>query len=144
MSTTDREPGHTSGTADRAARDLQLPVQLIHLDDLAAQVAAERAQHDADHTAYTLRNAVALRQVLLSFRPGGRLLDHHADGGVAIHLLAGEVAVEVGGIEYVLGPGDLLDLAPGLPHNLQARRESTVLLTIAPIGTVNHPDTSTP
>jgi quercetin dioxygenase-like cupin family protein len=144
MSTYERELGHTSGTADRAARDLQAPVQVIHLGDLAAQVAAERERRNAGHTAYTLRNADDLRQVLLSFRPGGRLPDHHADGGVAIHVLDGEVAVAAGGSEYVLGPGDLLDLAPGLPHNLQARRESTVLLTIAPVGTVAHPDTPAP
>jgi quercetin dioxygenase-like cupin family protein len=144
MSTDEREPGHTSGTDERAARDLHAPVQVIHLGELATQVAAERERHNADHTAYTLRNAADLRQVLLSFGPGGRLPDHHADGGVAIQVLAGEVAVAVEGTEHVLGPGDLLDLAPGLPHNLEARRESTVLLTIAPVGTVAHPDTPVP
>jgi quercetin dioxygenase-like cupin family protein len=144
MSTYDRAPGHTSGTADRAARDLHPPVQVIHLGELAVQVAAERERHNADHTAYTLRNAVALRQVLLSFRPGGRMPDHHADGGVAIHVLAGEVAVEAQGTEYALGAGDILDLAPGLPHTLQARAESTVLLTIAPVGSVAHPSPSVP
>lgn len=144
MNTDEREPGHTSGTADRAARDLHAPVQVIHLGELAAQVAAERERRNADHTAYTLRNVPDLRQVLLSFRPGGRMPDHHADGGVAIHVLAGEVAVEAGGTEYVLGPGDLLDLAPGLPHDLQARHESTVLLTIAPVGSVAHPGTDVP
>jgi quercetin dioxygenase-like cupin family protein len=144
MSESEHAPGHTTGTAKRAPRNVHPPIQLIHLGELAAQVGAERERHNADHTAYTLRNAAALRQVLLSFRPGGRLPDHHADGGVAIHVLDGEVAVKVGGSEYVLGPGDLLDLAPGLPHNLHARRESTVLLTIAPVGAVAHPGTTAP
>jgi quercetin dioxygenase-like cupin family protein len=144
MSTDEHEPGHTSGTDERAPRDLHAPDQVLHLGDLATQVAAERERHHADHTAYTLRNAADLRQVLLSFGPGGRLPDHHADGGVAIQVLAGEVAVEVGDAVYVLGSGDLLDLAPGLLHSLQARRESTVLLTIAPVGTVAHPGTAAP
>ena len=120
----EHEPGHTSGTADRAPRDLRAPIQLIHLGDLAAQIMAELAQHDTDHTAYTIGNAAALRQVLIAFRAGGQLDDHHADGGVAIHVLAGEVAVDIQGTEYVLRPGDLLDLAPGLVHNVQARSES--------------------
>ncbi len=130
----EHEPGHTSGTADRAPRDLHPPVQLIHLGDLATQVTAELAQRDIDHTAYTIRNATALHQVLLAFRAGGRMADHQAAGGVAIQVLTGEVAVEVAGAEYVLGPGDLLDLAPRLRHNVQARSASTVLLTIASVG----------
>jgi quercetin dioxygenase-like cupin family protein len=144
MSTDEHEPGHTSGTDERAPRDLHAPVQVIHLGELTAQVAAERKRRNADHTAYTLRNGADLRQVLLSFGPEGQLPDHHADGGVAIHVLAGEVTVEVEGTTYVLGPSDLLDIAPGLPHHLLARRASTVLLTIAPVGTVAHPDTPAP
>ncbi len=140
----EHEPGHTTGTGERAPRDVHTPVQLIHLGEMAAQVGAERQRRNADHTAYTLRNAIALRQVLIAISPDGRMKDHHADGGVAIQVLAGEVAVEVEGTEYLLRPGDLLDLAPGLPHSLHGRSESTVLLTIAPIGSVAHPSTTQP
>ena len=93
MSDHDREPGYTSGTTERAARNVQAPVQLIHLNEMAAQVRAEQDRRDVDHTAYTLRNSPALRQVLITFRAGGRMDDHHADGGVAIHVLDGEVGV---------------------------------------------------
>jgi quercetin dioxygenase-like cupin family protein len=139
MSEHEREPGFTSGTSEREARNVQAPVQLIHLAEVAAQMRAEREHRAVDHTAYTLRNTAALRQVLLTFGVGGRMDDHHADGGVAIHVLDGEVAVQVQGSEYVLGAGDILDLAPGLRHNVQGRRESLVLLTIAPVGSVAHP-----
>jgi quercetin dioxygenase-like cupin family protein len=139
MSEHEREPGHTSGTSARAARDVQAPVQLIHLAEVAAQVRAERERRAVDHNAYTLRNTAALRQVLLTFGVGGRMDDHHADGGVAIHVLEGEVSVQVQGSEYVLGVGDVLDLAPGLRHNVQGRRESLVLLTMAPVGSMAHP-----
>ena len=139
MSQHEREPGQTSGTSEREARNVQAPVQLIHLAEVTAQMRAERERRAVDHTAYTLRNTAALRQVLLTFGVGGRMDDHHADGGVAIHVLDGEVAVQVQGSEYVLGAGDILDLAPGLRHNVQGRRESLVLLTIAPVGSVAHP-----
>jgi quercetin dioxygenase-like cupin family protein len=144
MNEHEREPGRTSGTTERAARDVHPPIQLIHLTDLAAQVTAEREQHNADHTAYTVRNAVALRQVLLSFRADGRMMDHHADGGVAIQVLAGAIVVQVQGTEYDLEPGDLLDLAPGLSHSLHARQESSVLLTIAPVGSLAHSGSPAP
>lgn len=144
MSEQQREPGYTSGTAERAARNVQAPVQLIHLGEVAAQVRAEQDRRGVDHTAYTLRNSPALRQVLLTFRAGGRMDDHHADGGVAIHVLDGEVAVQVEDSDYVLASGDVLDLAPGLLHNVQARHDSVVLLTIAPVGSMAHPDAAAP
>ena len=139
MSEQDHTPGYTTGSAEREGRDVRAPVQLIHLTDLAAQVSAERQRRNVDHTAYTLRNAVALRQVLIAIGPNGRMQDHHVDGGVAIQMLTGEVAVEVEDTTYVLGQGDLLDLAPGLTHNLHGRSESIILLTIAPVGSVAHP-----
>jgi quercetin dioxygenase-like cupin family protein len=139
MNEHDHVPGHTTGTAEREGRAVHPPVQIVHLAALAAEVGAERQRRNLEHTAYTVRNAIALRQVLLAFGPEGRMQDHHADGGVAIHVLNGEVVVEVEGAEYPLGQGDLLDLAPGLRHNLHARRESIVLLTIAPVGSVAHP-----
>jgi quercetin dioxygenase-like cupin family protein len=138
MNDHDREPGYTSGTTERAAHNVQAPVQLIHLNEMTAQVRAEQERRGVDHTAYTLRNTPALRQVLITFQAGGHMDDHHADGGVAIHVLDGEVAVQVEGGDYVLGQGDVLDLAPGLHHNVQARHDSVVLLTIAPVGSVAH------
>jgi hypothetical protein len=62
MSRHERPSGQTSGTADRAARDLHPPVQVIHLGALAAQVSAERERHQAGHTAVPLRNAPDLRR----------------------------------------------------------------------------------
>ena len=139
MNENDRQPGYTTGTDEREARDVHPPVQLIHLSDIIAQVRAERERRGLDHTAYTVRNAIALRQVLIVFGAGGRMPDHHADGGVAIQVLQGAVTVTAEGSDYALAPGDLLNLAPGLHHNLEASQESAVLVTIAPVGSVAHP-----
>jgi quercetin dioxygenase-like cupin family protein len=136
----EHEPGHTSGTAERAARDLHPPIQLIHLGEMVAELQAERERRNLDHSAYTLRNGIALRQVLIAFRAGGEMADHHADGGVAIQVLSGEVAVTVQGAQHALGAGDLLDLEPGLIHSVSARRESAILLTVSPVGSLDHPD----
>jgi quercetin dioxygenase-like cupin family protein len=135
----DHEPGHTSGTAERMARDVHPRVQLIHLDEMVAELSAERARRDLDHSAYTLRNAAALRQVLIAFRAGGQMADHHADGGVAIQVVAGEVTVTVEGAQHALRLGDVLDLDPGLIHSVTAHSESAILLTMAPVGSLDHP-----
>jgi len=132
MSDHEHIPGHTSGSAERPARDVDSAVQFTRLDELAGRVSAEREQRQADHSAYTLRKAPGLRQVLIVLRPDGLLPHHHADGEVAVLVLSGEVAIDVQGAEYVLRHGDLLSIAPNLRHNLRGRQASTVLLTIAP------------
>ena len=145
MSEQEHVPGHTSGTAEREPRNVDLPVQVTDLGKLAAQMTAEREHHAVEHRAYTLRKAPGLRQVLLSIRRDGLLPDHQTNGEVAIQVLSGEVGVEVQGAEYVLRAGALLNLAPSLPHSLRGRQDSTVLLTItrtkrvstAYVGTLN-------
>jgi quercetin dioxygenase-like cupin family protein len=131
MSEQEHIPGHTTGSVERPARDVDPPVQVTDLGTLAAQVTAERARHDVDYRAYTLRHAAGLRQVLLAIRQDGLLRKHQVHGEVAIQVLSGEVVVAVQGAEHVLDAGALLNIAPSLPHELRGRQpESTILLTI--------------
>lgn len=125
-------PGHTSGSEDRPPRDVDPAVQLTHLRDLAGQIAQERERHESDHTAYTVRKAPRLRHVLLSLKAGGTVPEHRAGGEVGIQVLSGQVSIQVQGKKYDLLPGDLLNLAPGLVHDVHSSTESSLLLTIAP------------
>ena len=129
----EHEPGHTSGSPDRPPRQVNAPVQVTRLADEAAQILSEREWRNADHTALTLRHSPALRQVLIALRRNGQIAEHRAAGEVAIQVFQGAVVVEVGGESHSLDAGDLLSVAPGLPHSVTARQESVFLLTIAPV-----------
>lgn len=132
---TTHQAGHTSGSYDRPPRQVDAPVQML---DLAAEVdrlRAEREWRGGEHSAITLRKVAGLRQLLIVLQDGGRLPDHHTEGEVAIQVLEGEVAITTGGQEYIVGAGQVLDLAPGLVHGVQGRTESAILVTIAPIAT---------
>jgi quercetin dioxygenase-like cupin family protein len=132
----DHEPGHTSGSPDRPPRQVNAPVQVIRLAAEAEQVLSDREWRNADHTALTLRHTPALRQVLIAVRRDGQIAEHHAAGEVAIQVLQGAIVVGVGDERHTLGVGDLLNVAPGLPHSVAARQESVFLLTIAPVGSM--------
>jgi quercetin dioxygenase-like cupin family protein len=129
---TTHEAGHTSGTSDRPPRTVNAPVQVLDLVDEVARMRAEREWPSTGHTALTLRKVAGLRQLLIVLKDGGRLPDHHTEGEVAIQVLEGEVAITVGGQEYIVGAGQVLDLAPGLIHGVEGHAESAILVTIAP------------
>lgn len=129
----DHEPGHTSGSPERPPRIVNAPVQRTRLREEAARVLAEQEWRGADHIAIAVRHTAALRQVLIAMRRDGQLREHHAAGEVAIQVLDGEIRVAVAGTTETLRPGDLLNLAPGLPHSVTGTQESVFLLTIAPV-----------
>lgn len=128
----EHEPGHTSGSPERPPRQVNAPVQQNRLADAVAQILNERDWRGADHTALTLRHAPALRQVLIALRRDGQLAEHQAAGEIAIQVLQGEIVVDVAEGSHTLVEGDLLNVAPGLPHRVTARQESVFLLTLAP------------
>lgn len=81
--------------------------------------------------AKTLVKADGLRVVLIALRAGARLDEHHAPGRITIQTLSGEVRVSAAGRTVGLAAGDLLSLGPALPHDVEARTDSAILLTIA-------------
>lgn len=72
-----------------------------------------------------------LSMILFAFDKGGSLKEHKADGEVIIHVLRGQLSVTVAAEEVVLSAGQLLALAPGQRHSVQAIDETDMLLCIA-------------
>lgn len=111
-----------------------------HLDDLVATVnlGSEIARlresepwRGSGRHATTLIKDAGLRVVLIALRSGARLEEHHAPGRITIHALDGALTIRAADQAVELGPGELLTLGPGIPHDVEARLDSAILLTIA-------------
>jgi quercetin dioxygenase-like cupin family protein len=72
-----------------------------------------------------------LRLLLIAMETGARMKEHHADGTVSIHALEGELCIHVQEQAHDLHAGQILTLAPGIKHDVEAREESAFLLTIS-------------
>src|SRR5688572_14931116 len=110
------------------------PVSAAYMEfDLPAEI--ERLKAEAawsrGHNAKTLAKYDDLRVVLMTFAADARVPEHHAEGGVTIHVVAGKVDVGAVGRTFRLGAGGVLVLQSGVKHHLHALEESAVLLTIA-------------
>ena len=104
--------------------------------DLRAELRALRAEPRSTdgHRQIALLHRGPVRLVLYAFEPGGRIPQHQAPGWVTIHVLRGELRVKAPDGEHVLREGQLLMLAPSVPHDVDAVAESDMLLGVYPEG----------
>jgi quercetin dioxygenase-like cupin family protein len=83
------------------------------------------------HFAKTLFKKSDFRMILIMMDSGSILKEHHADGTISIQVLKGTVDFRVQGETHSLQVNNVLTLGASIKHELEAREESAILLTIA-------------
>ncbi len=109
---------------------LASPVQLVDLPANADRLRAEPHPPVAGHRQIAVFRHGPVTLLHFVFEADGLLKEHRAEGVVTIHALAGRLLVQVQNKSNELGAGQLLALAPGVPHTVQALTPSEMLLTI--------------
>ncbi|MCO8123846.1 cupin domain-containing protein [Stieleria sp. TO1_6] len=70
-------------------------------------------------------------EVLRLVMPAGKTIaEHKAPGEITVQCLEGQIDFTTMGQTHALAAGDMLFLAAGEPHALQAHQDSSVLVTI--------------
>jgi quercetin dioxygenase-like cupin family protein len=112
-------------------RQLEAPLLRLDLAREIAELRGGEALRARGHSAKTLAKYPDLRVVLLAFERGARIEEHQTKGRLSLHLLEGRIALRLAAQEVELSAGCLLEIAPGLPHDVEALEPSSLLLTIA-------------
>jgi quercetin dioxygenase-like cupin family protein len=113
---------------------LASPVEFIDLGARAGQLRAESHPPVSGHRQIAVFRQGPVTLVVFAIEPGGQLKEHRAEGVVTIHALAGRIEVIASGTAHQLLPGQLLALAPGVPHSVSAEVSSEMLLTVCKTG----------
>lgn len=79
---------------------------------------------------HALIRAPQLEVARLVLPAGHRMPEHAAPGEITLQGLAGRVDLVLGGRRVALGPGDLVHLAAGEAHAVEAIEPSVLLLTL--------------
>lgn len=79
---------------------------------------------------HALIRAPQLEVARLVLPAGQRMPEHAAPGEITLQGLAGRVDLVLGTRRVALGPGDLVHLAAGEPHEVEAIEPSVLLLTL--------------
>ena len=101
--------------------------------DLVAELAGSKGHKPWQSGLYSklLLKADDLRLVLIAMETGAKIKEHHADGSICIHVLEGTLSIHVQGQAQELHAGQILTLAAGIKHDVEAREDAAFLLTIS-------------
>ena len=111
-----------------------------HALDVREALGALRAEAGPSangHRQITLLHQGPVRLVLFAFAAGGRMPEHRAPGWVTIQVLRGALGGRTPDAQHVLAEGQILALAPNVPHDVDAREEADMLLGVYPETPVN-------
>lgn len=101
--------------------------------DLADEIRRLNSEQpwQAEHTANTIIKYSDFRIVLIALKTGARLHEHRTSGCISIQCLSGEVHIQVEEQEIEVSAGKLVSLDSEVPHAVEAKLDSVLLLTIA-------------
>lgn len=78
----------------------------------------------------TLLKSEQIEVIRLVMSQGKVLHEHKAPGEITVHCLEGKIALSAGGRTSELTAGQMLYLAAGEPHSVQALEDASFLLTL--------------
>ena len=71
------------------------------------------------------------KEIRILMRENQEMKEHQTPCPIVVELLEGEIIFGVEGQNYEVKKGDLLTLSGGVPHNLIAKKESVIRLTLS-------------
>ena len=71
------------------------------------------------------------KEIRILMRENQEMKEHQTLFPIVVELLEGEIIFGVEGQNYEVKKGDLLTLSGGVPHNLIAKKESVIRLTLS-------------
>jgi quercetin dioxygenase-like cupin family protein len=100
------------------------------LATLDEELRKEAAYEGSGYTARTLVREPDLRVVLIVMKAGARMVDHRVETTASLYVLSGLLRVHLPEKPLDLAAHDLLALEAGVRHDVEAREQSALLLTI--------------
>jgi len=76
------------------------------------------------------------KEIRILLKKGQIMKEHQAPFPIVVHLLEGELTFGVQGVDHELKKGDILSLAGNVPHDLTAKADSIVRLTLSKLDKV--------
>ena len=112
-------------------RPIDAPIVLINLNDFKEQIKDEPSWKDSDRNAITMFKSDTFRLVLVALHEGAVLNPHTAKGVISLQVLEGKIKFTTDKETVELEKGQLLVLHEAISHSVEAKKDSTFLLTLA-------------
>jgi quercetin dioxygenase-like cupin family protein len=123
--------GGPSGTARKPHAQLTGPALPFDLDGEVRELRLEETWTRTGQNAKTLVKHPDFRIVLIVLRAGAHIREHQADARVSIQCLAGHLRLSLPDETVDLRAKHMVVLDKAVPHEVEALRESALLLSIS-------------
>jgi quercetin dioxygenase-like cupin family protein len=100
------------------------------LEKVIAELRGEERYKRDGHVARTLVRTPDLRLVVMVLRAGASIAEHRASVTTSVHVVQGQIRMNLPDGPVELTEGRLLILAADLPHDVHADLDSAFLLTL--------------
>jgi quercetin dioxygenase-like cupin family protein len=120
----------SESTGHEYLKENQISGGVLRLDLAGESMAILNAARKArvGHAAKTLVKDGPLRVVIIGFRAGATLEDHHAPGPVAIQAVSGTTRIEAAGESYNLDQGNVIVFGSDVSHSVSAADEAVLTI----------------
>ena len=125
---------HPGEGAKALKRLPQLARPLLHFnmrEEIRQLRQQESWRRGTGRSSKTLVKYPDFRLVLVAMKANTVMKEHRAEGRISIHALIGRLRVKLGKEVVEVPAGELLALDCGIPHDVEATKESAFLLTIS-------------
>ncbi len=112
-------------------RILDAPLVRMNIPEFIDQIKSEQTWKTSDKNAMTIYKNDAMRIVLIGLHKGALLQKHTAEGNISVQVIEGEIKFNTDADSVTLEKGGMVALHKGLPHSVEALKESVFLLTLA-------------
>jgi quercetin dioxygenase-like cupin family protein len=109
---------------------LASPVMVVDLKAAAQGLRAEPHPAISGHRQIAIARHGPVTSILFVFDADGLIKEHSAEGTVMIQVLAGRLQVLADEEVREVKAGELMAIAPGVPHSVRALAPSEMLLTV--------------
>ncbi|HEX5520714.1 MAG TPA: cupin domain-containing protein [Longimicrobiaceae bacterium] len=125
-------------------RPLAGPILTFDLDEQLAELRREEAYVRSGRAGRTLAKSGRFRLTMVAVADGVEIGTHQADSPMTLQVLAGQLHFRAADREYDLDAGQVLFFGPGDAHDIRARGDSALLLTLSALGDDYQMDQTTP
>lgn len=102
----------------------------VNLSEVVARLRSEPSAGENGHRQETLYKSAGSTIALFAFDHFTQLSEHKAAGVVNIQVLRGRFKITADGTVHELETGQMLILAPKIPHAVAAEEEGEILVTV--------------
>ena len=127
-------------TTQRPQGNRIMDAQLVTIDlpFFIKQLKSEKLWKKSDRNSITVFKSTGICIVLMALHKGAEMAKHTTEGLISVQMLKGEIKFRTNDQSVKLRKGHILTLYGGVPHSLQAKRTTIILLTLTDAIGDNH------